>query len=246
MENNFTLLSLPQRNASGCQDGQLVCKRLMSSPGRHRLLLSAPAGKGASAPLCVKIPNILWYFEDAFLWVATVRAQKVQSHPPSAGGVGSAPADLPMVLLAPCGTPSLSIFHSRGALPISYVCLLFELPSWLAQEERISTLLWGNQGIEGSGGMGIQAAGYPSAAWATLSSSLKVGNTKVPPWKAAGRGWIMVSAMKQRSSPAFHEVSFYFKNAFPSIRFYPGLTWSMHALAGPVIHILWGKENRYL
>lgn len=60
MENNFALLSLPQGNESDSQDGQLVCKRFISSPGRHRLLLSAPAGEGASAPLHVKIPDILW------------------------------------------------------------------------------------------------------------------------------------------------------------------------------------------
>lgn len=44
-ENNFAPLSLPQQNESGCQDGQLVCWRFMSSPGRHRLLLSAPPGE---------------------------------------------------------------------------------------------------------------------------------------------------------------------------------------------------------
>lgn len=91
--------------------------------------------------------------------------------------------------------------------------MLSEPPSWLAQEGSISTLFFvvvsasPHQGRERSGVMRLWAAGYPSAAWA----SPKVGNAKVPSWKAAGKGLgVMVSAMKQRSSPGFHEVSSYF------------------------------------
>lgn len=102
----------------------------------------------------------------------------------------------------------------------SYVCLLSEPPQLACTGGKYFHFVvcscfhfpsCPDQGRERSGVMRLWAAGYPSAAWAALSSSLKVGNAKVPSWKAAGKGLgVMVSAMKQRSSPGFHEVSSYF------------------------------------
>lgn len=224
-ENNFAPLSLPQQNESGCQDGQLVCWRFMSSPGRHRLLLSAPPGEEQEVHYVWKSQIFCGNFRMHFFalplsepgWCKVIlqvqEGRKVtrpwlhQNTAPCAvcgssssssqpsGWVSSAPTDIPVVLWGSLWKSFPDHFSfQRSTAYQSYVCSLFELPSRLAQQGRISTLLWGNHGIEGSGGIRLWAAGYPSAAWATLSSSLKVGNTKMPSWKAAGKGLgIMVS-----------------------------------------------------